>query len=91
MKDATVIKKNKDIVARIVDDELVLVPLYKTDKDINCIYTLNESAAAIWEAIDDESTLADIKNKLGKKFFALDGDGSIDEFLKDLKEIKAVE
>ncbi|MDB4349368.1 PqqD family protein [Omnitrophica bacterium] len=93
MDRAVVLKKTKDIVSRAIDDDLILVPIYKTGKDINYIYTLNKQAAKIWDYIDGKSTLGEIRKKL-KEYYNIDDktlDKSMDEFIKDLKSIKAIE
>jgi methyltransferase-like protein len=92
MKKNNVLKKNPDMVARVIDDETILMPIYKTSDDINCIYTLNKSAAFIWDAIDGKKTIDQIKGLVFKKFDSTPGeiDKEMAGLLKDLKEIKAV-
>jgi len=92
MKKNNVLKKNPDMVARVIDDETILMPIYKTSDDINCIYTLNKSAAFIWDAIDGKKTIDQIKGLVFKKFDSTPGeiDKEMASLLKDLKEIKAV-
>lgn len=92
MKKDMVLKKNPDIVARVIDDETILMPIYKTSDDINCIYTLNKSAAFIWDAIDGKRTINQIKEMISKEFDSKpeEIDKEIADLLKDLKEIKAV-
>lgn len=92
MKKDTVLKKNPDIVARVIDDETILMPIYKTSDDINCIYTLNKSAALIWDAIDGKKTIGQIKAMVSKEFDSKpeEIDKEISDLLKDLKEIKAL-
>jgi methyltransferase-like protein len=92
MKKNNVLKKNPDMVARVIDDETILMPIYKTSDDINCIYTLNKSAAFIWDAIDGKKTIDQIKGLVSKKFDSKPGeiDKEMAGLLKDLKEIKAV-
>ena len=93
MKEATVLKKSRDIVARTIEDETILMPLYKTSDEINCIYTLNDVGARIWELIDGKRSLTQIKNKLSKEFdsSAKEIDKELNKFLQDLKKIKAIE
>jgi hypothetical protein len=92
MKDAEIVRKNKDMVTRVIDDEAILVPVYKTSDEINCIYTLNKVAARVWELIDVKSTLAKIKGSLLKEFDATPAevDKEMLKLLKDLKKIKAI-
>ena len=92
MKETVVLRKNKDMVTRVIDDETILLPIYKTSEEINCIYTLNKVASRIWELIDGKRTLAEIKKQVLKEFdtTAEEVDKEMEKLLKDLKEIKAV-
>jgi len=92
MKDTAVLKKNPDIVSRTIEDETILMPIYKTSDEINCIYTLNDVAARIWELIDGKKNLSKIKKILSEEFDATEKElnKELDKFLKDLKEIKAI-
>jgi hypothetical protein len=92
MRKDVILKKSPNIVTRIIEDEVILMPLYKTSKDIDCIYTLNDVGARIWGLIGKKKTLAEIKKILLKEFDATeeDIDKKLSEFLKELAEIKAV-
>ncbi len=92
MQETTVLRKNKDIVTRVIDDETILLPIYKTSDEINCIYTLNKVGSRLWELIDGKSTLGEIKKQVLKEFDTTPTEAykEIAKFLKDLKEIKAV-
>jgi len=69
------------------------MPLYRTSDEINCIYTLNDVAARIWELIDGKKSLMQIKKKLLEEFdsSAQEMDKELNKFLEDLKKIKAIE
>ena len=92
MEKSRVLRKNKDMVARVIDDETILLPIYRTSKEISCIYTLNKVASRVWELIDGKRTPLEIKNKVLKEFDTTpeEVDKEMQKFLKDLKEIKAV-
>lgn len=92
MKKEGVLIKNRDMVTRLIDDETILLPIYKTSKEINCIYTLNKVATRIWELIDSKRTTEEIKKQILKEFDATrqEVEQEMKKFLKDLKEIKAV-
>jgi hypothetical protein len=87
-----VFKKNKDIVTRVIEDETILLPIYKSSDDINCIYTLNQVASRVWELIDGKRTLAKIKKTVLKEFdtTSKEVDREMSGLLKDLQEIKAI-
>lgn len=92
MKEEKVLKKNPDIVARVIDKETILVPMFKTSKQANFIYTLNPSACKFWDLIDGKRTLKEIREIILQKFDTTvkDVDKEMTGFLEDLKEIKAV-
>ena len=92
LKSAIVLKKNPDMVSRTIEDETILMPLYKTSDEINCIYTLNDVAARVWELIDGKRSLEAIRSYILKEFLVTEAemDKQMAALLKDLKEIKAV-
>ena len=93
MQGTVVLRKNPDMVTRVIDDETILVPIYKTSDKINCIYTLNKVASRVWEMFDGKKTVGEIKKQLLKEFDTTpkEVDKEMQELLKDLKEIKAIE
>jgi hypothetical protein len=80
------------MVTRVIEGETILLPIYRTSDEINCIYTLNKVGSKIWGLIDGKKTLSAIKNKILKDFDTTprEVDKEMKKFLKDLKEIKAV-
>ncbi len=92
MKDSVIFKKNPDIVTRKIEDETILMPLYKTSEEIDCIYTLNDVAARVWDLMDGKSNLGEIKKILLKEFDVTEEEleKELGVFLKDLEEIKAI-
>lgn len=92
MQEKKVLTKNPNMVARVIEDETILLPLYKSSDEINCIYTLNKVASEVWNLIDGKKTLAEVKKRVLKKFDATPGEVNkeMEKFLKDLKEIKAI-
>ena len=92
MKDTVVLRKNPNMVTRVIDNERILLPVFKTSKEANCIYSLNKVASEAWEMINGKRTLGEIKKLILKKFDTTEEevDKEMDKLLKDLKEIKAV-
>ncbi len=94
MKDSEKIyKKNNDMVSREIDNEMILMPIYKASKHINEMYTLNDTAADMWRLVDGSRTLGKIVDELCAKY---DGpretiEQEVEELVKDMKEIKAIE
>ena len=71
MQNITILKKNKNMVTRKIADETILLPIYKTSKEINCIYTLNKPASIVWDMIDGKATVGEIKDKVLNNGFDL--------------------
>ena len=92
MDEKMVFKRNPDVVTRQIGDEVILLPLYQTEPDCNYIYTLNETAAAIWELIDGKNTLGQIKEELMNGFEVSERilEKELDTFTRDMKSIKAI-
>lgn len=92
MGKTAILRKNKNMVTRVIGNETVLLPVYKTSDEINCIYTLNKVASRVWEMIDGKQTLTAIKKKILKEFdtTSKEVDKKMEALLKELKEIKAV-
>ena len=75
----TIYKKSDAMVSRRIGDESILVPIRKSAGDLESIYTLNDTAAYIWELIDGKTNVGEIKEKLISEF-----DVKPDEAEKDL-------
>ena len=71
MQNTTILKKNKNMVTRKIADETILLPIYRTSKEINCIYTLNKPASIVWDMIDGKTTVGEIKDKVLNNGFDL--------------------
>ncbi|MCJ7563285.1 MAG: PqqD family protein, partial [Candidatus Aminicenantes bacterium] len=84
MRDGKIFKKNSKIVVRKIEDETILMPLYSTSEEIDCIYTLNDAAARIWELVDGKRTLGKIKKIFLDEFDVTEEE--LADFLKDLEE-----
>lgn len=92
MRKKNAICKNQEMVTRVIDDETILLPIYKTSDEINCIYTLNKAASRVWQMCDKNKTLTQIKKEILDEFDATkeEVDEKIEELFKDFKEIKAI-
>ena len=94
MKDPDkVYKRNKDIVPREIDDEMILMPIYRTNKEISRMYVLNETAKAMWDMIDGKNSLQRIADHLCGTYNMSRGriETDLTGLIKDLKKIKAIE
>ena len=46
-----VYKRQPDFIFRRIIDETILVPVHRNLAEMDCIYTLNELGAALWEKL----------------------------------------
>jgi len=86
-----VLRKNENFVFRQIDDETILVPIKNNVGDMGSIYSLNEVGAYVWEHLDGEKTLLDIKNMVAGQFEVSSADAECDlvEFVNQLEKIDA--
>lgn len=60
---------SEDIVARVIEGELIIVPLVSGIGDMDDeLYTLNETGRAIWSRLDGEKSLREIAAELAAEF-----------------------
>lgn len=84
--------KNSSMVARKVADEVILVPIRQNVGDLQCIYTLNDVGARIWELLDSEATAADMVSALGTEYKVerQQVEADLVDFLDQLESIGAI-
>lgn len=87
-----VFKRSDDIVFRKIGDESLLVPIRQGLGDLESIYTLNETAARIWELLDGTATGKEIRNKITEEFDVTPEEAEKDliQHLEELAGIKAI-
>jgi hypothetical protein len=65
---------SEDVVARMIEDELIIVPLVAGIGDMDDeLYTMNETGKAIWLRLDGEKSLRAIAGDLAMEFDASPG------------------
>lgn len=92
MNDKTVLKRNPDFVTRVIEDETILLPLCRTSEEINCIYTLNPSAAKAWGMFDGKKPVWRVRERILEEFETTpqEAASALAGLLKDLTAIKAL-
>jgi hypothetical protein len=87
-----VYKKNNAMVSRKIGDEFILVPIRQNVGDLESIYTLNETAARIWEWIDGKTEVREIREKIVAHFGVASEEAEKDllEHLQQLESIEAI-
>jgi len=93
MKRRQKVYKKRDMIAREIDNELILMPNYKSHAEKNEMYTLNKTAAAMWNLIDGRRTLQEISDELCSRYSGSRQtiEADLEEFINDLKTLKAIE
>ncbi len=84
--------KDPSIVSRSIAGEQILVPIRQKAGEIESIFTLNEVASRIWELLDGEMQVEEIKNAIVEEFEVSPKKAEVDllKFLQQLEEAGAV-
>lgn len=82
-----IFKKNKDIVSRKIAEELFIVPVRGKLADMQRIFTLNPVAEYIWQALDGQKSLDDIRDHIVSHYDVdkEQADSDIVDFIEELK------
>ncbi len=57
-------QRNPAFIFRKIVDETVLVPIHNDVADMQCIYTLSELGAFIWDLLENPTSFADLQAKI---------------------------
>lgn len=68
MNIKSIAEKKEHFAARLVGEELILVPLKDNVADMNEMFTLNDVGSFIWNNINEHNTLEDIKEAIASEF-----------------------
>ena len=85
-------RRSPSVVARKIGGEMILVPIRNNAGDLQCIYSLNEAGAFLWERVDGERTVAELLESVRAEFDDLPNEieGDVTRFLSQLEEIGAL-
>ena len=85
-------EKDPSIVHRNIAGEAILVPIRRNVADMESIYTLDEVGAFIWELIDSQKTVGDVKAAILNEYEIAPEEAEADllEFLQQLQAIGAI-
>jgi hypothetical protein len=84
--------KNPNIVFRKIAGECILVPIKQRASEVDSIYNINEVGSFIWEHMDGEKPLSEIRDIIVNEFEVASETAGADllEFLQQLEKIGAV-
>ncbi len=74
--------KSQDFVQRNVAGECLLIPIRRRLTDVNSLYVLNETGAALWQRLDASRSVEDIAGDLLAEY-----DVSGEQLERDLREL----
>ena len=85
-------KRNDHFVFRRIEDEMILVPIKDNVGDLGSIYSLNETGAFVWERLDGEKQLQDIRDMILDAFEISSHEAEEDlcTFIRQLRQINAI-
>ena len=85
-------KHDFNIVSRQIGGEVILVPIRSTIADMNYLYTLNSTAARIWQLLDGVNDLEDIHQQICREFDIdpLEAKTDLDEVIQDFLRIGVI-
>lgn len=86
-------KKSDSMVSRRIGDNMVLVPIGKGVADLDSIYTLNETAARIWELIDGKTRVGQIRGVIAEEYDVspVEAEEDLIEHLRQLEATRAIQ
>lgn len=88
-----ILRKSENTAFRKIGDEYILVPVAAAVADVESIFNLNETGAAIWDKIDGKKSLKEIINEIEEEYEAegqqLEND--VFEFVNEMMEAKLIE
>jgi hypothetical protein len=84
--------RDLSIVSRKIVDGFVLVPIRRKAADLESIYTMNEVGGRIWELVDGERHVWEMRDMIVEEFQVGQEEAEEDlrEFLKQLEQVGAV-
>jgi Coenzyme PQQ synthesis protein D (PqqD) len=85
--------RNRDVVSRQIEGELVIVPIRRGVGDLNSLYTLNPVGSVLWDFLTEGHTLPEMVQRVCDEFEVTgnQAQSDIQEFLGSLLEEKLVQ
>jgi len=85
--------RNREVVSRQIEGELIIVPIRHGVGDLNSLYTLNQVGLVLWDFMQEEHTVPEMMNRVCDEFevTAAQAQDDIRAFLDSLLEEKLIQ
>ncbi|HEY2120562.1 MAG TPA: PqqD family protein [Candidatus Acidoferrum sp.] len=85
--------RNREVVSRQIEGELVIVPIRRGVGDLNSLYTLNSVGSILWEFMTEGHTVQEMVNRICDEFevTSMQAQADIQEFLGSMLEEKLIQ
>jgi hypothetical protein len=85
--------RNREVVSRQIEGELVIVPIRRGVGDLNSLYTLNSVGSILWEFMTESHTVPEMVNRVCDEFevTSMQAQADIREFLGSMLEEKLIQ
>jgi len=85
--------RNREVVARQIEGELVIVPIRRGVGDLNSLYTLNQVGSVLWNFMNEGHTIEEMVSRVCDEFevTATQAQSDIQNFLDAMLEEKLVQ
>jgi hypothetical protein len=90
--DASYKKNEDDWVSRLILDEVVIMPLCRSEEDMQYIYSIsNETGVKIFQLLDGKHSIREIQELVKKEFQeSEETDGEVLTFISDLLSVELI-
>src|SRR6202166_2339551 len=80
--------RNRDVVSRQIEGELIIVPIRRGVGDLNSLYTLNPVGSILWDYMAESHTVPEMVNRVCDEFdvTSIQAQADIQEFLSSMLE-----
>jgi hypothetical protein len=89
---ALILAKNTNLVTRTIADETFIVPIAGALASLQQIFALNPVAAFVWEQIDGQHSIEDLRREIADRFDVPSdtAQADLEEFLAALQQAQLV-
>lgn len=84
--------RNPDFIFRRIVEDMILVPIHQDVADMDCVYTLNEVGAFIWEILENPTEFSTLQQAILTEYAEepIQVKKDLEDFLNTLTKFGAV-